>query len=178
MKIHKGYFIVGLIIAFALFFELAAHADESDLNTTITFNEPIQIPGQVLAAGTYVFRLADPNGSPNIVQIFNSDRTVLYATIPTVTAARQQPTDDTAVTLAKQGPGKPDALLKWFYPGRAKPAMSSSIPGKKKRHWLKTPSRLSWPSNTQYPTPRLPELATEPLTWHSLAQRRSNLTSA
>src|SRR6266849_8283772 len=118
MKIHKGYIIVGLIIAFALFFELAAHADESDLNPTITFNEPIQIPGQVLAAGTYVFRLADPNGTRNVVQIFNSDRTVLYATLQTVTAQRQQPTGDTAVTLAKQGPRKPDALLKWFYPGR------------------------------------------------------------
>jgi hypothetical protein len=117
MKIQKGYVIVGLIIAFALFFELAAHADESDLNTKITFSEPIQIPGQVLPAGTYVFRLADPDGTQNIVQVFNSDRTVLYATLETETAEREQTTDDTAVTLAKQGPGKPDALLKWFYPG-------------------------------------------------------------
>jgi len=118
MKINKGYVIVGLIVAFALFFELAAHADESDLNTTITFSGPIQVPGQVLAAGTYVFRLADPGSTQNVVQIFNADRTVLYATVQTVTAERRQPTDDTAVTLAKQGPGKPDALLKWFYPGR------------------------------------------------------------
>ena len=118
MKIQKSYIIVGLIIAFALFFELAAHADESNLNTTMTFSEPIQVPGQVLPAGTYVFRLADPGGSQNVVQIFNSDRTVLYATLETVTAERQHPTGDTAVTLAKQGPGKPDALLKWFYPGR------------------------------------------------------------
>ena len=118
MKINKGYIVIGLIIAFTLFFELAAHADESDLNTTITFSEPIQIPGQVLAAGTYVFLLADPGATQNVVQIFNADRTVLYATLQTVTAQRRQPTDDTAVTLAKQGPGKPDALLKWFYPGR------------------------------------------------------------
>ena len=118
MRINKGYVIVNLIIAFALFFELAAHADESDLNTTITFNEPIQIPGQVLAAGSYVFRLADPNGTQNVVQLFNSDRTILYATLQTVTAERREPIDDTAVTLANQGPGKPDALLKWFYPGR------------------------------------------------------------
>ena len=118
MKINKGYIVIGLIIAFTLFFELAAHADESDLNTTITFSEPIQIPGQVLAAGTYLFRLADPGSTQNVVQIFNADRTVLYATLQTVTAERRQPTGDTAVTLAKQGPGKPDALLKWFYPGR------------------------------------------------------------
>jgi hypothetical protein len=118
MKIHTRYVIVGLIIAFALFFELAAHADESDLNTTMTFSAPIQVPGQILPAGTYVFRLADPNSTQNVVQIFNSDRTVLYATLETITAQRQRPTDDTALTLAKQGPGKPDALLMWFYPGR------------------------------------------------------------
>jgi hypothetical protein len=118
MKINKGYIIVGLIVSFALFFELAAHADESDLNTSITFSEPIQIPGQVMPAGTYVFRLPDPEAGQNIVQIFNSDRTVLYATLQTVTAERLQPTDNTAVTLAKQGPGKPHVLLKWFYPGR------------------------------------------------------------
>ena len=59
MKINKGYIAVGLIIAFAVFFELAAHADESDQATTITFNEPIQIPGQVLPAGSYLFKLID-----------------------------------------------------------------------------------------------------------------------
>src|SRR5437588_7811476 len=117
MKTNRGYIILGLIIAFTLFFELAAHADVRDQATTMTFSEPIQVPGQVLPAGTYVFRLADPNSTQNVVQIFNSDRTVLYATVETVTAERQQPTDDTAITLAKQGPGKPDALLKWFYPG-------------------------------------------------------------
>jgi hypothetical protein len=52
------------------------------------------------------------------VQIFNSDRTVLYATLQTIATERRQPTDYTAVTLAKPGPGKPDALLRWFYPGR------------------------------------------------------------
>jgi hypothetical protein len=48
MNINKGYIAIGLIIAFGLFFELAAHADESDQATTITFSQPIQVPGQVL----------------------------------------------------------------------------------------------------------------------------------
>src|SRR5256885_6596884 len=100
MKIQKSYIIVGLIIAFALFFELAAHADESNLNTTMTFSEPIQVPGQVLPAVTYVFRLAHPHSTQNVVHIFNSDLTVVYATLGTVTAERQQPTDHTALTLA------------------------------------------------------------------------------
>ena len=117
MKINKRYIAVGMIIAFTLLFELAAHADESDQATKITFSQPIQIPGQILPAGTYSFKLLDSNANPNVVQIFNSDQTHLYATLQTVATERQDPTGDTAITLAEQGAGKPDALLKWFYPG-------------------------------------------------------------
>ncbi len=118
MKINKGYIAVGLIIAFALFFELAAHADESDRATTITFSQSVQIPGQVLPAGTYMFKLPDSDSGQNVVQIFNADRTVLYATLQTIATDRQEPTGDTVVTLAEQGTGQPDVLVKWFYPGR------------------------------------------------------------
>jgi Protein of unknown function (DUF2911) len=118
MKINKGYIVVGLIIAFALFFELAAHADEADQATTITFSKPIEIPGQVLPAGAYLFKLANSDSDRNIVQIFNADRTVLYATLQTIPTERQEPIGHTVVALAEQGAGQPDALLKWFYPGR------------------------------------------------------------
>jgi hypothetical protein len=116
MKIHKMYIAVGLIIAFTLFFELAAHADETDQATEITFNQPIEVPGQVLPAGTYLFKLAD-TAELNTVQIFSPDRTHLYATLPTIPTEANQLSGDTTVALAEQGAGKPDILLKWFYPG-------------------------------------------------------------
>jgi hypothetical protein len=118
MRINKGYIVAGLIIAFSLFFELAAHADESDQATTITFSQPIQIPGQVLPAGSYLFKLADGDPDQNIVQIFNADRTVLYATLQTAATQRPEPADHTVVALVEKGTGEPHALLKWFYPGR------------------------------------------------------------
>jgi len=118
MKINKLYIVVGLIIAFTLIFELAAHAGESDQTTTITFSQSIQIPGQVLPAGTYVFKLANGDSDRNVVQVFNADRTVLYATLQTIATVRQQTTAHTMITLAEQGSGQPDALLKWFYPGQ------------------------------------------------------------
>jgi hypothetical protein len=117
MKINKGYIAVGLIIAFTLFFELAAHADEADQSTTITFSAPVQVPGQVLPAGSYLFKLVSRDSDLNTVQIFNADRTVLYATFQTIPTDRREPTGDTVIALAKQGGGQPDALLKWFYPG-------------------------------------------------------------
>ena len=117
MKINKMYIVIGMVIAFALFFELAAHADLGDQATKITFSEPIQIPGQVLPAGTYLFKLANSDTEQNLVQIFSADRNVLYATIQTIPTERFEPTADTTITVAEEESGQPVVLLKWFYPG-------------------------------------------------------------
>ena len=118
MKINKGYIAVGLVIAFALFFELAAHADESDEATFMSFSAPVQIPGHVLSAGTYLFELADHGSEPNVVQVFSSDRTVLYGTFLTIATERPDPKGDSTVTLAEPESGGTPVLVKWFYPGR------------------------------------------------------------
>jgi hypothetical protein len=118
MKIHTTYIIIGLIVAFAAFFELTAHADELDQSTILTFSQAIQVPGQVLPAGTYLFTLTSSDADRNLVQIFNSDHTYLYGMFQTIPTERRSSTDDPAITFAEQGSGKPDAILKWFYPGR------------------------------------------------------------
>jgi hypothetical protein len=118
MRIHKIYIAIGLVLTFSLFFELAAHADEANQETIFTFNEPVQIPGAVLPAGTYRFELLDPDSQQHIVQIFNADRTVLFATVQTISAERLEPTGDTTITLAEPKASGPDVLVKWFYPGR------------------------------------------------------------
>jgi hypothetical protein len=117
MKISKLYIALGAIIAFALFFEFVAHADEINESTKVTFSAPVQIPGQVLPAGTYIFQQADPNSDPNLIQVLNADRSVTYAILQTVSAERMEPVGDTSITLAEPGSGNPDLLVKWFYPG-------------------------------------------------------------
>ena len=116
MRINKLYIVIGLVIAFALFFELAAHADATNELTKITFSAPVQIPGQVLPAGSYMFEQADPADDLNLVRIFSVDRSVLYATLRTVPTDRRQ-AGDTAIVLAKPGGGDTELLVKWFYPG-------------------------------------------------------------
>ena len=117
MKIQKTYIIIGLIMAFVAFFELTAHADELDQTTVLTFSQPIQIPGRVLPAGTYVFKLASSDSDRNLVEIFNSDQTHLYGMFQTIPSERREPSDNTAITFAERSGGNPEALLKWFYPG-------------------------------------------------------------
>jgi hypothetical protein len=116
MRFNKIAFLAVFAIASVLFLEVADHADEADQSTKITFDKPIQIPGQVLPAGTYLFKLADANDL-NLVRVFNADGTRVYATLETISTQRPQANDATAVTMAEQGAGKPEALVNWFYPG-------------------------------------------------------------
>ena len=110
-------FMIAFVVAFVLFFEVSAHADMSDQATQITFSQPVQIPGQVLPAGTYWFLLANISEQQDVVQIYNSDRSKLYATLETASIERQEATGHTVVKLAEQESSKPDALVAWFYPG-------------------------------------------------------------
>jgi hypothetical protein len=116
MKISKLSMIAGFIIAFTLIFELAAHADELNQSTKISFSEAVQVPGRILPAGTYQLVLASSGINRDIVRIFNADGTELCATIQTIPTERARETDGTSITFA-QRLGQPDALVTWFYPG-------------------------------------------------------------
>ncbi|HVI10099.1 MAG TPA: hypothetical protein VND65_17555 [Candidatus Binatia bacterium] len=116
MKISKLYITLGLMMAFVAFFELTAHADESNQEIKFTFSEPVAIPGQVLPAGTYTVKEINSVADPSVIQVYDADGMHLVATLQTVSAERLAPTDDTSITLAEPGAG-PVAITKWFYPG-------------------------------------------------------------
>ena len=65
--------IVALFLAGTAMLPLVK-ADEWNKETKVTFSAPVQIPGQVLQAGSYVFKLADNQADRHIVQIFNEDQ--------------------------------------------------------------------------------------------------------
>jgi hypothetical protein len=115
MKITKAFAVIGLLFAFAIM-PLVSHADANDQATKFTFSEPVQIPGQVLPAGTYWFQLADiPNRA--IVRVFAADHVTIVATLITLRRERPEGNDDVAVTLADRGPSQPEAVVAWFYVG-------------------------------------------------------------
>lgn len=101
-----------------------AKADDWNRKTVITFSAPVEIPGVhlagwgVLPAGTYVFKILDSLSDRHIVQIFNKDETVIYATILAIPNYRLQATDKTVMTFRERPAGEPEALRAWFYPGR------------------------------------------------------------
>jgi hypothetical protein len=117
MNTRKAISIFGLLLAFAIILPVA-RADEFDQATKLTFNQSVQIPGRVLPAGTYWFVLIDHGFDLNVVQIYNSDRSQVYATLLTNTSERSQPTDNTAITFAERESMPTNAIVDWFYPGR------------------------------------------------------------
>lgn len=92
-------------------------ADEWDKKTKVTFNEPVQVPGVALPAGTYVFKLADSDGDRTIVQIFNEDETKLITTILAIPDYHLQTPDKTIISFDERPRDQPEALKAWFYPG-------------------------------------------------------------
>jgi hypothetical protein len=117
MKVHFAFlFALALVLAcFAL--APRARADETNQMTKMTFRHAVEVPGQILPAGTYWFVLGDlPN--LNVVEVYNSTWSKELAVLFTATSYRQHATARTEVSLAERPHNRPKALLKWFYPGR------------------------------------------------------------
>jgi hypothetical protein len=97
----------------------AAHAgaDERDKKTVLTFSQPVEIPGHVLPAGTYTFKLADSMSDRHIVQIFNADGSQIIATVMAISDYRLTSADQTFIKFGEVPKGSPEAIRAWFYPG-------------------------------------------------------------
>jgi hypothetical protein len=101
-------------------FSAGAQAQPANKRTSVTFSQPVEIPGagaQVLPAGTYVFRLLDSMSDRHVVQVFNADETHIYATMLTIPNYRLRSTNKTVITFTERPAGEPNALRAWFYPG-------------------------------------------------------------
>ena len=116
MNIRKTFTVIGLMLAFA-FTPSLLHADAFDQATKFTFSQPVQIPGNILPAGTYWFKLVNSSSNREIVHIFAEDGTTPIATLFAVSRERSSGNVDVAVTLADRGSSQPEAIVAWFFAG-------------------------------------------------------------
>ena len=117
MKFMRTIFAVLALTLLGATLATGARADESNKKTVMTFSQPIEIPGQILPAGTYTFVLLDSPADRHIVQIFDADGTHIIATVLAINNYRLKPTGDTVVKFAERAGDNPEALKAWFYPG-------------------------------------------------------------
>lgn len=100
-----------------LFAVVFVKADALNQRTVMTFSQPVEMPGFVLPAGTYVFKLLDSPWNRHIVQVFSADEKQMYGTVLAIPNYRLAPTGDTVVKFAERPIDAPVAIRAWFYPG-------------------------------------------------------------
>ena len=117
MKIMKTVLIVAALSMLSAMSASSVRADEYNKKTVMTFSQPIEIPGQILPAGTYTFKLLDSLSDRHIVQVFNADGSQLITTVLAINNYRLHPTGRTVVKFVERPGDEPEALKAWFYPG-------------------------------------------------------------
>ena len=94
-----------------------ARATEWDKKTIVTFSNTVEIPGQVLQPGTYVFKLLDSSVDRNIVQVWNQDEDQLVATVLAISDERPVASDKGVFNLEQFSTDSAPAVRSWFYAG-------------------------------------------------------------
>ena len=113
MKSKKFAFALSAAMAMSI----PLFGDAWNKKTTLTFNQPVELPGVILPAGQYVFKLADFATSRNVVQVFNADEDQIYATILAIPSYRMAPADEPVILFEERRSDQPQAIHAWFYPG-------------------------------------------------------------
>src|SRR5881394_2388730 len=93
-----------LLVMFSLaavwsFAALTAYANDWDKATKITINQPFEVPGTVLPAGTYIVKLVDIAGERHVVRFLSEDESKVFATLIGIPDFRLKTTDNTSITF-------------------------------------------------------------------------------
>jgi hypothetical protein len=92
-------------------------ADDWDQLTKVTFSGPVEVPGRVLPAGTYYFKLLDSPSDRDIVQILSEDKKHLIEMVLAVPDERFRASGKAVIQFSEQPAGSPEAVKAWFYAG-------------------------------------------------------------
>jgi hypothetical protein len=117
MNFQRKFAVLAFVLTFSVLLP-GARADEEDQATKLIFDHAVQIPGRDLPKGAYWFVVSNDLSRQYIVRIYSSDRKELIATLMTGFVERKKTTDKTAITFVAGDPTQPEAIARWFYPGR------------------------------------------------------------
>jgi len=108
-----------VIGAAAVIFGCAMSAAASQWNekTTLSFSEPVMVPGATLQPGTYVFKLMDSNTIRQVVEIRKQNGAEPVTIALAVPAKRMDANSNVVLKFEPTKDGEPPALKEWFFPG-------------------------------------------------------------
>jgi hypothetical protein len=120
MKITFNALLLGASMAFMAAMVTPMMADEFNKETILEFSGPVEVPGKVLAAGKYVFKIADSESDRSVVEIFSEDAKGAQKLVTTTMAIpddREKTPGKTIIKFEERPSGSPEAIHSWFYPG-------------------------------------------------------------
>ena len=83
--------------------------------TYFTFSGTVEMPGVALAAGTYIFEVANPNGGSDVVRVLSRDRKTTYLMGFTRFVYRPSRGNlDATITLGETAAGAPPKVKAWY----------------------------------------------------------------
>lgn len=94
-----------------------ATAQTWDKRTHYTFSAPFEMPGITLEPGEYVFRLADPNGSRQIMQVTSKDEKEVYGLFFSIPIEANEAATKPEVRFYEADAGAKPAIKAVWYPG-------------------------------------------------------------
>jgi hypothetical protein len=113
----KRLFTASVLVVLVHAMASGADAFTSDKRTYFTFNQSVALPGVTLPAGTYMFRLADPDTSRRVIQVSDKEGTQSYALLLTMPAYRTEAAKDSEIRFLETPAGAPRAINAWWYVG-------------------------------------------------------------
>lgn len=116
MKRRHSYSISLAAVALAASLSVV-RADTWDKKTTVSFSQPVEVPGAILQPGKYVMKLVDSQSDRHVVQFTNERQNRVYATTIAIPAYRTQVTDRTVITFYEAAAGQAEPIRNWYYPG-------------------------------------------------------------
>ena len=88
---------------------------ESSRTQYLTFSKPVALPGVTLKSGTYIFEVASPDSSPDIVRVMSRDRRTVLFTAFTRSIPRPATVPlDELVSLREVAPDQPIPIAVWW----------------------------------------------------------------
>jgi hypothetical protein len=175
---------IATVLSGILLVTVPMFGDEWNKKTALTFSQPVEIPGVVLPAGQYVFKLLDSNADRHIVQVFNSEEDKIFATILAIPHYRPEPSSETVILFEERPSDRPMAIHAWFYPGNTigqefvypkeralelarqthQPVLTGVVkPTETPKELVETPVVAVTPDNTEVAISQVFELPTEPV---------------
>jgi len=82
-----------------------------------TFSGAVEIPGAVLPAGQYLFHLADPDSSRQVLQVMSADGKKVYSMFFSLPIHRNDAPNEAEVRLLEAPAGVPPAISTVWYAG-------------------------------------------------------------